>query len=262
MAIMPGRGGRRAACGLAVALTAALAALGGESPAGAAADTHSPHPTTVRNIHHYRSIQNTGDKRKAAPAASDKRKAAPAAKGSAKKKAVRPSRIDIPSIGVTVNLMTLGAPHEAAGADDLSLPVPPLADAATKAGWYQFSAVPGAAGNAVIVGHVDTYIGAGVFYDLYLLRRGDPVYVDTGATRQRFDVTSVRELPKPSFPVNQVFGGTKKHMLWLITCGGAFNYETRHYLDNIVVSATWQPAKEKHPDTPQKTGAKRPRKNR
>jgi hypothetical protein len=30
-------------------------------------------------------------------------------------------------------------------------------------------------------------------------------------------------------------------MLWLITCGGAFDYETRHYLDNIVVSATWDP---------------------
>ena len=67
-------------------------------------------------------------------------------------------------------------------------------------------------------------------------------------TRQRFDVTSVRELPKPDFPVNQVFGATKRHVLWLITCGGAFDYKTRHYLDNIVVSATWVPAPKKQLD--------------
>ncbi len=116
--------------------------------------------------------------------------------------------------------------------------------------------MPGAAGNAVIVGHVDTYIGPAVFYNLYLLRPGDPVYVSADGTRQRFDVTSVRELPKPGFPVNQVFGGTKRHVLWLITCGGAFDYETRHYLDNIVVSATWVPAQKKQLD--EKEHAKRP----
>jgi hypothetical protein len=54
-------------------------------------------------------------------------------------------------------------------------------------------------------------------------------------------------MPKPSFPVNQVFGGTKRHMLWLITCGGAFDYETGHYLDNIVVSAIWDPPKKERP---------------
>ena len=83
--------------------------------------------------------------------------------------------------------------------------------------------------------------------DLYRLRPGDPVYVDADGTRRRFDVTSVREMPKPSFPVNQVFGSTKRHMLWLITCGGAFDYETRHYLDNIVVSATWDPPAKERP---------------
>jgi LPXTG-site transpeptidase (sortase) family protein len=136
--------------------------------------------------------------------------------------------------------MTLSGPNGAAGGG-LSLPVPPLARAARDAGWYSFTAVPGAAGNAVIVGHVDTYIGPAVFYNLYRLRPGDPVYVDAGGTRRRFHVTSVREMLKPSFPVNQVFGSTKRHMLWLITCGGAFDDETRHYLDNIIVSATLDP---------------------
>ncbi|HVT69201.1 MAG TPA: class F sortase [Trebonia sp.] len=142
---------------------------------------------------------------------------------------------------MAARLLTLAGQSGPANQDAVSLPVPPLAKAATSAGWYRFTAVPGAAGNAVIVGHVDTYTGPGVFYDLYLLRPGDPVYVTADGTQRRFRVTSVRELAKSAFPVNQVFGGTGKHQLWLITCGGGFDYQTGHYLDNIVVSAAWVP---------------------
>jgi sortase (surface protein transpeptidase) len=88
---------------------------------------------------------------------------------------------------------------------------------------------------------VDTYVGAAVFYYLYLLRPGDGIDVTAGGARQHFKVTSVREVSKDQFPVSQVFGTTGKHRLWLITCGGAFDYATGHYLDNIIVSAAWQP---------------------
>jgi LPXTG-site transpeptidase (sortase) family protein len=240
MAITPGRGGRRAACGLAAAVAAVLAVLGGESPARAAPEGHSKPAATMRIIQHYRLIRNTNTERGGGS-------------GQQAAKAVRPWRIDIPSIGVAADLMTLGGTD---GAGGLSLPVPPLAKAASYAGWYQFTSIPGATGNAVIVGHVDTYIGPAVFYNLYQLRPGDLVYVDAGGTRQRFDVTFVRELPKPDFPVNQVFGSTESHMLWLITCGGAFDYQTRHYLDNIVVSAFWDPAAGKHPGIRDKSSAK------
>jgi LPXTG-site transpeptidase (sortase) family protein len=142
--------------------------------------------------------------------------------------------IDIPGIGVSAPLVTLGDP-----VGD-TLPVPTLAQA-KDVGWYQFTALPGTPGNAVVVGHVDTYTSAAVFYDLYLLVRGDLIYVDMGGTRVRFRVTSVRMVSKDQFPVSQVFGTTGKHLLWLITCGGDFDYATRHYLDNLVVSAVWQP---------------------
>jgi hypothetical protein len=82
-----------------------------------------------------------------------------------------------------------------------------------------------------------------VFYHLYRLRPGNLVTVTAGGGRQRFRVTSVRELAKPDFPVNQVFGVTGRHTLWLVTCGGDFNYGTGHYLDNIVVAAAWDPAR-------------------
>jgi LPXTG-site transpeptidase (sortase) family protein len=148
---------------------------------------------------------------------------------------IRPWEVEIPAIGVAVDLVALGDP------DGPMLPVPPLAQAATEAGWYRFTSVPGSAGNSVIVGHVDTYVGPAVFYNLYQLVSGDAIYVETGATTERFAVRWVHEVAKAQFPVNQVFGETGKHQLWLITCGGAFDYQTGHYLDNIVVSAVWQP---------------------
>jgi LPXTG-site transpeptidase (sortase) family protein len=282
MTAAPRRGGVSAACGLAAVIVTVFAVLAGESPAFAATGAHSPRPRQAaaeRGVHHDRTLMTTATpqdaksrdakprdaKRPAAKPGDAKRPAAkprdakrPAAKkpkpGRAKQRPASPSKVSIPSIGAAADLMTLGGPAGKASPNSLSLPVPPLTEAATRAGWYKFTPVPG---NAVIVGHVDTYIGPGVFYNLYQLRPGDAVYVNAGGTRRRFDVTSVRELPKASFPVNQVFGSTKKHMLWLITCGGAFNYETRHYLDNIVVSAVWVPSAKKNPGSTEKVSAKR-----
>jgi hypothetical protein len=243
MTTVPMRVRRRAACGIAAIIATASAVIASQSPAGAAVNARSPHPSAAdkRNIGHARQLRAIPRPRAA--------KRPPAAR--------RPRTLAIPSIGVATDVMPLGRPAGPASLDGLSLPVPPLAKAATEAGWYQFTAVPGAAGNAVIAGHVDTYSGPGVFYNLYRLRPGDPVYVDGGGTRQRFDVTWIRELPKPGFPVNQVFGGTQRHTLWLITCGGAFDYQSGHYLDNIVVSATWVPPPVKHPRTHKESGEKR-----
>jgi len=251
MTTVPRKVGRQVTGGLvaiivAVSVTVSVA-LAGESSAEAAIYHHSPHSPPAagkRDIRHkrlLRDIRNT-------PAATRPTKRPKGPKGPAtrpKRPATRAWTVSVPSVGLAADLMTLGGPVGPAGRGGLSLPVPPLATAASDAGWYNFTAVPGAAGNAVIVGHVDTYIGPAVFYRLYRLRPGDSVYVDAGGTRRRFDVTSVREMPKPSFPVNEVFGSTKRHMLWLITCGGAFDYETRHYLDNIIVSATWNPPAKK-----------------
>jgi sortase (surface protein transpeptidase) len=149
----------------------------------------------------------------------------------------RPTRrnpwfVQIPSIGVNARLMVLGYPTNS------YLPVPPLS-AASRVGWYSFSSIPGQPGNTVLVGHVDTYIGPAVFYNLYLLRPGNTIYIRLGATRYaRYTVRSIRELPKSQFPATNVFGTTRARRLWLITCGGPFDYTTRHYLDNIVVSAS------------------------
>jgi LPXTG-site transpeptidase (sortase) family protein len=206
MAAFLGRSWGGAARGLALALgVLAGVSLVGGIPANAALNPHRRHVLHLEHLAHVRYLR------------------------------ARPWEVEIPAIGVVAELATLGDP------DGPTLPVPPLAQAATEAGWYRFTSVPGSVGNSVIVGHVDTYVGPAVFYNLYRLRPGDAIYVETGASTRRFAVRWVRQVAKAQFPANQVFGSTGEHQLWLITCGGAFDYQTGHYLDNIIVSAVWQP---------------------
>ena len=53
-----------------------------------------------------------------------------------------------------------------------------------------------------------------------------------------FEVTGVRRFPKKRFPTELVYGNTDHAALRLITCGGAFDVSTGHYVDNIVVFAS------------------------
>jgi Sortase domain len=143
-----------------------------------------------------------------------------------------PVSLTIPLIGVKTQLMTLGL---AAGG---ALQVPPLSSASV-AGWYTGSPRPGAIGSAIIVGHIDSVSGPGVFFRLSELRRGDDLYVKRadGSTAE-FRVTSVQTYLKDHFPTATVYGPTPDAELRLITCGGAFDSVTGHYLSNIVVYAT------------------------
>jgi LPXTG-site transpeptidase (sortase) family protein len=144
-----------------------------------------------------------------------------------------PLHLAIPAIGVSAPVVSLRGHRSGL------LEVPPLGSS-RYAAWYRFSAVPGYRGNAVLVGHVDTYLGPAVFYNLYRLRRGDSIYVSVGRGHRavRYAVRWVREVPKRRFPSRLVFGRTHARRLWLITCGGNFDYVTRSYEDNIIVSAT------------------------
>jgi sortase (surface protein transpeptidase) len=141
-----------------------------------------------------------------------------------------PVSLTIPLIGVRTSLITLGR------AADGSMEVPA---STTVAGWYTGSALPGAIGPAVIVGHVDSVSGPGVFFRLSQLRRGDRVYVTRAdGTTAVFRVTSVRTYAKDVLPVKAVYGATPDPEVRLITCGGAFDDATGRYLSNVVVDAT------------------------
>ena len=147
--------------------------------------------------------------------------------------AADPVHLDVPAIGVSSDLLSLGQNP------DHTVEVPPLA-ADSKAGWYRYSPTPGQLGPSVILGHVDSAeYGPGVFFELGALRPGDTITVyradDTVAT---FTVDRVVSYPKDQFPTLDVYGNTDDAELRLITCGGAFDSSAHNYLDNIVVYAS------------------------
>ena len=53
--------------------------------------------------------------------------------------------------------------------------------------------------------------------------------------QQLFVVDRVDQVDKDAFPTAQVYGPTSRPEIRLITCGGEFDADTRHYQDNVVV---------------------------
>ena len=156
------------------------------------------------------------------------RAAAPLA-ATANRAVARPADLIIPAIGVRAAVIRLGI--TAAG----TLQVP---STTTVAGWYAGSPRPGEIGSSVIAGHVDSYLGPGVFFRLRTLRPAAKIYVRRAdGTLAVFAVTEVRTYPKDRFPAAAVYGPVPDAQLRLITCGGNFDPGLRSYLSNVVVYA-------------------------
>lgn len=146
-----------------------------------------------------------------------------------RKQLPRPVRIIVPAIGVDAPVIPLGINP------DHTVQVP---STFTETGWFKPGPEPGEVGSALIVGHVDSYKGPGVFYRLPALRRGDRITVVlVSGRRLRFVVTSSRDVSKLRFPSELVYRRTRRSTLRLVTCGGRFDPSTRHYLSNHIVFA-------------------------
>lgn len=107
-------------------------------------------------------------------------------------------------------------------------------------GWWSGSARPGpASGSVVIDGHVDSAsLGLGAFFRLREARPGDEVVLENAKGEStRYTVVALRHYAKTSLPVAEVFAQGVGSRLVLLTCGGAFDPATHHYVDNIVVYA-------------------------
>lgn len=142
----------------------------------------------------------------------------------------RPVRLGVPALGVDAPVISLGLNPD----DTLEVP-----STARETGWWSGGSVPGMPGPAVIVGHVNLSGEAGVFADLGRLTAGEEVQVhlDAGQT-VRYRVDRVERVAKDAFPTEAVYGSTPGPQLRLVTCGGAFDRSTGHYLDNVIVFAT------------------------
>jgi hypothetical protein len=144
-------------------------------------------------------------------------------------RAVPPARREMPAIGVDAPLIPLGLDRTGA------LQVPRRFDVA---GWWTGGARPGERGPAVIVGHVDSRTGPAVSFRLRSLRRGERIMVERrDGSRLRSTVRGLEHCAKRRFPARCVHRPTRRLELRLITCSGAFDYSTGHYLHNTVVYA-------------------------
>ena len=144
-----------------------------------------------------------------------------------------PVSVDIPAIGVDSKLLHLGVNSNG------TIRVPSLYTRPNQAAWFKYSAAPGQIGASVIEGHLDGYHGPAVFFRLGALRPGDRIDVTLAdGITAIFRVTGVRQYPKSRFPARAVYGTTGYAALHLITCGGAFDHATGHYLSSTVVFAS------------------------
>jgi sortase (surface protein transpeptidase) len=140
-----------------------------------------------------------------------------------------PVRLRVPALHVDSRIVDLGLQR------DGSIQVP---GSTAVAGWYDRGPRPGQAGPAVLLGHVDSTRGPGIFFDLYRIRAGSLVEVDrSDGSTARFRITKVARVAKTRFPTDLVYAPTLDPTLRLVTCGGSFDPARGSYRDNIIAFA-------------------------
>jgi sortase (surface protein transpeptidase) len=195
---------------------AAVTARSGEARAGSQLERQLPAPPRIP------------DSRTSAVKSAPKEVRSASTAGTPKEMPV-PVRILIPAIGVNAGIIPLGLNR------DRTIQVP---QSAAIAGWFKPGPEPGELGAAVILGHVDSAHGPGVFYRLRALQPGDAitVVVRTGS-KVRFVITGMKAVAKERFPKKRIYRHAGEAVLRLVTCDGRFDTRTGHYVDNYVVFA-------------------------
>lgn len=144
-----------------------------------------------------------------------------------------PTRLRIPAIGVDASVESVGLTAD--GAMDVPKNYANVA-------WYNLGPKPGAAGNSVIAGHVDSKTGPAVFWDLRKLRPGDEVFVlGADGIERRFVVTAMQVYKRDAAPLEKIFGAAPGTHLNLITCAGVFDRTRKEYDSNLIVYTDYAP---------------------
>ncbi|WP_430867808.1 class F sortase [Demequina aurantiaca] len=142
----------------------------------------------------------------------------------------KPVRLAVADLGLDMDVTDVGI------LDDGTLEIP---DSAAVAGWWRAGAAPGQdEGVALLAAHVDDPSGLGPFAALKGVSEGAEVDVtlDDG-TIASYRVSAVEQTSKETVDFDRVLDGTPGHQLVLVTCGGEFDWNTRHYDDNVIVWA-------------------------
>jgi len=139
-----------------------------------------------------------------------------------------PTRLIIPKIELDTTFVEPLGLNE-----DRTVEVP---DNYEQVGWYKNGATPGEVGSSVILGHVDSYEGPAIFYDLRELEEGDEVFIERlDGTAATFIVTGTETVSQDEFPTLAVYGPTEEPALRLVTCTGVYSHGTLRYSHNLIV---------------------------
>lgn len=145
----------------------------------------------------------------------------------AKDEGITPVEIRIPTLDIEAEIEDVGI------LDNGQMGVP---EDVNGVGWFKPGTNPGAIGNSVMAGHVDSKVGPAIFFDLESLVPGDEVIIvsETGE-ELTFEVTDKESYDRKEAPIEQIFGATNSRSLNLITCSGLFNREEGTHDERLVV---------------------------
>ena len=137
-----------------------------------------------------------------------------------------PAHLAIPALGVSADVQ-----HVSSTATGIEVPQ------VGRAGWFDEGPRPGEPGRAVVIGHLDSQTGPGLFALLPGVQPGTDVSVtDASGAVHRFKVVGKAQVPKATFPSSAVYGAASRPSLVLITCGGPYTPGVG-YRDNVLVYA-------------------------
>jgi LPXTG-site transpeptidase (sortase) family protein len=142
---------------------------------------------------------------------------------------VAPVEVRVPRFGLQAAVLPVGEEPDGA----MAAPADPDAVA-----WWSLGYGAGEPGNLVLAGHVDWGKQPRVFSQIHRLEPGDEVIVvDARAREYRYAVVWVKQVAAEGANVGEIFAGSERLELTLITCGGRFDPTEQMYEDRIIVRA-------------------------
>ena len=141
-----------------------------------------------------------------------------------------PVRVVVPAVQIDMSVAPMGV-------DDQGLME--LPNDSNIAGWYEYGPAPAdPRGTTVIAAHVDSLeFGLGQFVRLRDIIAGETISLTTADdVVHSYTVSQIVRTPKTDVALNELFDRNGSPRLVLVTCGGVFNTDTGHYLDNVIVT--------------------------
>ncbi|WP_440961488.1 class F sortase [Paenibacillus nitricinens] len=142
-------------------------------------------------------------------------------------KPILPTQLSIPAIKVSAKIETVTL------RPDGQMDVPKDSNIA---GILYPGILPGAKGNVILDGHVDSYIGPAIFFNLKKLKHGDEITVSNADGRKlTYSVESVEIFTTAEAPLERIFGKSTEARMNLITCTGRYSRKKKEHEKRLIV---------------------------